>query len=479
MTRGILCRGCDVLTNHYLVLPVPNRNNYYKACIRQVNIQWKNQRKDELIKLDSTNLLPTYIMIESSISDRVKVIAYCSLSKIPSCARRCLLEVIVKNDNCYYLNIEYIFVGIKDIQVLFSRFNCRYYQVSFKNISSNLYNSNCYTLTHNKKLETIKKNIITKNPSNWIAREQEKLNEDVYFQRQNYFYYYYYNELEDDDDDDKNLQTPTRKIYNGPPPPTSSEPYIVTPIHHHPELKEQCVRLINFEWPRSRMARFLSLETSTDTLPTSLILSQMINGINTVLGHAKLTNVPADSNAVFLESVVVDFRYRGRGIGTYLVNEAERYCTKTLNIDNVYLATYGQEVFYAKLGYIFCNAINLFGTNTTRNTSSKKHWMKKVLSDWKIEYLDSRNNELTASPTFVTEKKLHSRAHMLTEHIGEHKLGVDTRLCVDVASLVDVWDARVYGQLGCKNRAGNYDISIQNMSSQLNTEIAIECPAEQ
>lgn len=231
----------------------------------------------------------------------------------------------------------------------------------------------------------MKKFIITRHPLDWIAKEQDKLSEDLCVQRQSYYYYYYYNQDEDDDTYYKQRSKPSRSVFDGPPPPTSNEPYVVTPIHHHPELKEQCVRLINSEWPRSRMARFWSFESSTDTLPITLILVQLINGENVVLGHAKLSPVPADQDAAYLESVVIDYRYRGRGIGTHLVTEAELFCRKTLNINNVYLATDGQEVFYAKLGYVFCKAINLFGMNTTRNTSSKKHWMKKVLSDWDVE----------------------------------------------------------------------------------------------
>lgn len=190
------------------------------------------------------------------------------------------------------------------------------------------------------------------------------------------------------------------------------------------------------------MARFWNLETSTDTLPTSLILTQIINGNNIVLGHAKLSNVPADDNAAFLESVVVDFRYRGRGIGTFLVKEVERYCITTLNVNNVYLATYGQEVFYAKLGYIFCKAINLFGTSTIRNTTSKKHWMKKMLSDWNIEYSDI-NKTLTESPTFEKNRDPHSGMNMSVEHINTQKHRKCARLSVDITNLVDIWDARL------------------------------------
>lgn len=141
------------------------------------------------------------------------------------------------------------------------------------------------------------------------------------------------------------------------------------------------------------MARFMSFETSTDTLPITLVIAQMIEGENVVLGHAKLSPVLGDIDVAYLESVVVDYRYRGRGIGTHLVTEAERYCSRILNINNVYLSTDGQEVFYAKLGYMFCKAINLFGTNAIRKTPNKKHWMKKVLSDWEVED-DGNSNAL-------------------------------------------------------------------------------------
>uniref|UniRef100_A0A8D8P3F2 N-acetyltransferase 6 n=2 Tax=Culex pipiens TaxID=7175 RepID=A0A8D8P3F2_CULPI len=283
--------------------------------------------------------------------------------------------------------MENVFIATKDLQVLSVKIKYDFYQSGFVPGTRKykiLDYGFCYE-AREELPEMIKKLIITTNPKEWIAKEQERLNEDLYYQRQHYYYYYYYNEDEDDDSYYQDRLARKRVLYDGPPPPTSKEPYVVTPIHHHPELKEQCVRLINSEWSRSRMARFWGFESSTDTLPITLILAQMIKGSNTVLGHVKLSPVPADLNAVYVESLVVDHRYRGRGVGTYLMTEAERFCKKVLNVNNVYLATDGQEYFYAKLGYIFCKAINIFGTNTTRNTSSKKHWMKKVISDWEVE----------------------------------------------------------------------------------------------
>ncbi|XP_055627182.1 uncharacterized protein LOC129769069 isoform X2 [Toxorhynchites rutilus septentrionalis] len=384
---GRLHSSSPAVENYYFVLPIHHENKFYKQCNRQLNLEWKSRRNFELKILEITNPIPSYIILESGESERVKVIAYCSLSKIPSCARRCLLEVIVRDDHCFYLNIENIFICTRDLCVLATKFRYTFYSSCFDFISCNdsSYETEIDYMRDKREPEIAKKFIVTRNPREWIAKEQDKINEDLFYQRQNYYYYYYYNEDEDDDTYYRYSEVKTYKKYDGPPPPTSKEPYIIAPIQHHPELKEQCVRLINSEWPRSRMARFWSFETSTDTLPVTLVLAQMIDGVNTVLGHAKLSPVPADIDAAYLESVVIEHRYRGRGIGTILVTEVEQYCKNVLNINNVYLATDGQEVFYAKLGYIFCKAINLFGAHTKRNTTSKKHWMKKVISDWEVE----------------------------------------------------------------------------------------------
>ncbi|XP_052562676.1 uncharacterized protein LOC120431011 isoform X1 [Culex pipiens pallens] len=266
-------------TNYFFVLPIHDKNKYYKQCNRQLHCEWKKIRKAELKKLETTGTLPEYIILSSGNSDRCKVITYCSLSKIPSCAKRCLLEVIVKDDECFYLNMENVFIATKDLQVLSVKIKYDFYQSGFVPGTRKykiLDYGFCYE-AREELPEMIKKLIITTNPKEWIAKEQERLNEDLYYQRQHYYYYYYYNEDEDDDSYYQDRLARKRVLYDGPPPPTSKEPYVVTPIHHHPELKEQCVRLINSEWSRSRMARFWGFESSTDTLPITLILGKVYN----------------------------------------------------------------------------------------------------------------------------------------------------------------------------------------------------------
>ncbi|XP_053670705.1 uncharacterized protein LOC128721026 [Anopheles nili] len=378
---------------HFFMIPIHNKDKWYKTCNRQINQEWKRIRGKELKTLERSEVMPPSLVFSSGKNERVQVIALCSVSRIPSCARRCLLEVIVTQEYCYYLNIEHIFVALRDQNVFRAKF--RY---NFKR-----------TLAYGEILERserkgISKFFVSAEPQQWIVKQYESSEEELYAQRQNCYYYYYYNEEEDDDTYQDYYTYKKRVGYDGPPPPTSNEPYFVVPIHRYPDLKEQCVRLINSEWPRSRMARFWSFETSTDTLPITFVLTQLIDDTITVLGHAKVSPVPADDTSAYVESVVVDYRYRGRGIGTHLMNEIEKYCQTVMNINHMYIATDGQEVFYAKLGYIFCKAINIFGTRSTRNTVSKKHWMRKVLSDWEpypMGYGDHVPNDLASSEVAV------------------------------------------------------------------------------
>ncbi|CAG9863239.1 unnamed protein product [Phyllotreta striolata] len=130
----------------------------------------------------------------------------------------------------------------------------------------------------------------------------------------------------------------------------------VVPIHKHPKYLNDCCKLINQEWTRSEGARMHSLTQSTDKLPTSLILLKD----KTVIGHVKLSIIPTVKTACFLESLVIDKALRGKGFGTVLMREAENFC-RNLRLSTIFLSTRGQEEFYAKLGYIECMPVSIYG----------------------------------------------------------------------------------------------------------------------
>ncbi|XP_037026978.1 N-alpha-acetyltransferase 80 isoform X2 [Bradysia coprophila] len=156
--------------------------------------------------------------------------------------------------------------------------------------------------------------------------------------------------------------------------------YNVVPIHKHPELMSQCCRLINSEWPRSEVARMRSLEASCDNLPTSLVLTSDFN--QTVLAHLKLSPIPGRRNTCFIESVVVDKYYRGRGLGKLIMKYAEDYCADYLMLDCIYLSTIDSAGFYEKLLYEKCPPISMYGPRNCQLPSlsnSRKTYMKKMV----------------------------------------------------------------------------------------------------
>lgn len=143
----------------------------------------------------------------------------------------------------------------------------------------------------------------------------------------------------------------------------------VVPLHRHPQYMMECCRLINSEWPRSETARLRSLECSADTLPTCLILLKD----NKVIGHCKLSLIPAIPDGCFIESVVIEKGLRCQGYGKYLMEKVEQYCQEFLNLRIIYLSTKGQELFYMKIGYSICEPVSIYGSYIPRNQILNKN----------------------------------------------------------------------------------------------------------
>lgn len=159
----------------------------------------------------------------------------------------------------------------------------------------------------------------------------------------------------------------------------SDDDYDVVPVHNYPKLILQTADLINSQWPRSQMARVVTLQASSDKLPCNLIATKMKHKV--VVGHLKITPIPSDRKSCFIESVVVAKCYRGQGIGSLLMQKAEVCCRDQLGIETIYLSTYDQQRFYSRLGYDICEPINIFGNRSfVRNSTTKKTYMKKSLT---------------------------------------------------------------------------------------------------
>lgn len=134
-----------------------------------------------------------------------------------------------------------------------------------------------------------------------------------------------------------------------------------------------------------------SLESSKDSLPTCLVLTNSASSSNsdnsadspTVLAHLKLTPIPSIPSACFIETVVVWKSLRGQGIGKYFMCEAEKYCKFVLKLDKIYLSTTDKEEFYMKLGYVPCGPVSIFGgpCNGPFKPITKKKYFTKNLTD--------------------------------------------------------------------------------------------------
>jgi GNAT superfamily N-acetyltransferase len=171
------------------------------------------------------------------------------------------------------------------------------------------------------------------------------------------------------------------------------------------EFLVQTAQLLNTEWPRSLNQRCSSLrslilkETSHSGLkiPNSLILiDQKCN--NKVIGHASLVSISAINshtsdettrmhNLTFLQSLIVDKEYRGKGFGKLIMLLTENYLiefrsqndsnTSSLNCQFLYLNTKDKQTFYEGLGYIRIEPILFF---TNRESSRCTEIMKSLFA---------------------------------------------------------------------------------------------------
>ncbi|XP_041354529.1 N-alpha-acetyltransferase 80-like [Gigantopelta aegis] len=164
------------------------------------------------------------------------------------------------------------------------------------------------------------------------------------------------------------------------------------PLHHRKESLDECVNVLNAEWPRSVPARVYSLEKSCDDLPCSLLL--LLD--SKVIGHSRILKVHGIENACLIESVVIDKSLRGKGYGRKLMELTENYAHK-LGFSIVFLNTVDKQDFYEHLGYQLSSPVNSLGANAHRVSDSFiKKFMGASLEETRSE---SQEKKDTAAPS--------------------------------------------------------------------------------
>lgn len=143
-------------------------------------------------------------------------------------------------------------------------------------------------------------------------------------------------------------------------------------LHSHPEHIEECMKILNEQWPRSRTMRMRSLSTSCDQFPTSLLLLKTTSPKDTeVIGHSRLNTLPREPDAAWIESVVIRRDLRGAGYGRQLMTRTEEYA-RISGFTTIYLSTHDQQVFYGKLGYEFCPPVCIYGGSVNKHLIPKQ-----------------------------------------------------------------------------------------------------------
>jgi len=119
-------------------------------------------------------------------------------------------------------------------------------------------------------------------------------------------------------------------------------------------IKDQCVKILNNEWARSDTLRLRTLNSSKENMPMSLALVKVPE--NFVVGHGKLSEIPSNRSAIFIESVVIHPDLRGQGLGKILMLKLEQFC-RDKGYKIAYLCTIDMQIFYSRCGYKFCKII--------------------------------------------------------------------------------------------------------------------------
>ncbi|KPP75567.1 N-acetyltransferase 6-like [Scleropages formosus] len=136
------------------------------------------------------------------------------------------------------------------------------------------------------------------------------------------------------------------------------------PLHHRLDLLEACAELVNTEWPRSLGARVHALQKSCHNFPVCLVLLQGAADEEQLLGHARLSRVVGQSRSLFVESVVVSQKQRGKGYGRALMEATECYA-KARGFRRLCLTTHDKQHFYSHLGYVLSSPVQNAGAMTS------------------------------------------------------------------------------------------------------------------
>lgn len=212
-------------------------------------------------------------------------------------------------------------------------------------------------------------------------------------------------------------------------------------------IKETAL-LLNSEWPRSLSQRdsnlrSLSKTTNEFNLPVSLILilkQEKSNPMDKVIGHLSIVPIFANQSGVseqtnylaFIQSVIIDKDWRGRGLGKKMMLLSEQYfieygkqqrvretqddellnknSSKITNFDYLFLTTKDQQAFYESLGYISIEPILCY---TVKDDSRCSQIMKNLFKNMTVSNSNNNSNNVLETSKAVPKNTTGSESGFL------------------------------------------------------------------
>lgn len=156
---------------------------------------------------------------------------------------------------------------------------------------------------------------------------------------------------------------------------------VLIPFVERTDLTDQCINLMNQEWPRSETSRKITLERVTNyDPPMAFVLLE--SDSKDLIGFARFLHIlNYAGKAALFETVVIKKELRGKGLGKILMDllkeEAKKRkydlvkCWICINFNSIsfqlILCTEDKQIFYEKCGYKRCKFLNLITTLTAQS----------------------------------------------------------------------------------------------------------------
>ncbi|TKR67976.1 hypothetical protein L596_024037 [Steinernema carpocapsae] len=130
--------------------------------------------------------------------------------------------------------------------------------------------------------------------------------------------------------------------------------WILAPFVDFPHFEDECIGILNKEWPRSRTQRETSIRRASNRKPPMALV--LVRNGSELGGHARLCELPQDDQGCWVESVILHENLRGLGIGRILMDLLEDKA-KEFGFSKMYLSTEDKQKFYEKCGFSCCTPV--------------------------------------------------------------------------------------------------------------------------